>query len=333
MSIFETSAEQYDHWFEKHPATYKSEINAIRHALPEKWEDQRGIEIGIGTGRFAIPFGITEGVEPATAMRKIAKEKNINAIAGTAEDLPFNSEEFDFALMVTTICFVQDPNKSCKEAFRILKPGGSIIIGIVNKDSKLGQEYEARKQSSRFYKNATFFNVDDIIKLLTENGFINLKFQQTLTTHPNKLTEAEQATSGYDNGAFVAISGIKPNNNLTTSLQSTDDITGRTLEERAKLVLMTLGRAPEEIKKAYRTLAQQHHPDAETGDTETFQLINEAYTLLTNGNIPKKPLLANDKLIMQITGLRNIAPLLDKQKEWEAYERERRDQFYGYGVI
>ena len=333
MSIFETSAEQYEDWFEKHPATYKSEINAIRNALPEGWRNMRGMEIGIGTGRFAIPFNIHEGVEPAVAMRKIAEAKNIHAVEGTAENLPFDKETFDFALMVTTICFVDDPDKSCKEAYRIIKPGGSLIIGIVNKNSELGQEYEARKQTSRFYKDATFFTVEDIIKLLSNSGFTDLKFQQTLTAHPNELTEPEQAIPGYDNGAFVAISGTRPNDKLSTVLQATDDITGRTLEERAKLVLMTLGRNPEEIKKAYRTLAQKHHPDAETGDTEIFQLINEAYILLTNGKISKTPLLANDELIIKTTKLDNLAPLFDKQKEWAKYEEERRNQFYGFGVI
>ncbi len=333
MSIFETSAEQYDNWFEKYPATYKSEINAVRNALPERWENQRGMEIGIGTGRFAIPFGITEGIEPAAAMREIASKKGIHAVEGSAENIPFNNEEFDFALMITTICFVDDPDKSCKEAFRVLKPGGSIIVGIVNKESKLGKEYDRRKQSSHFYKNATFFTVEDIIKLLSDNGFIHLKFQQTLIAHPSELIEPEQAIPGYKKGAFVAISGIKPNDKLTTSLQTTDDITGRTLEERAKLVLITLGRNSEEIKKAYRTLAQKHHPDTETGNTETFQLINEAYELLTNGNIPKKPLLANDDLIIKTTGRSNLASLFDKQKAWEKYEKERREQFYGYGVI
>ena len=129
------------------------------------------------------------------------------------------------------------------------------------------------------------------------------------------------------------ISGTKPNDQLSTVLQTRDDITGRTLEERAKLVLMTLGRNPEEIKKAYRTLAQKHHPDAEAGDRETFQLINEAYILLTNGKISKTPLLANDELIIKTTKLDNISPLFDKQKEWAKYEEERRNQFYGFGVI
>lgn len=119
---------------------------------------------------------------------------------------------------------------------------------------------------------------------------------------------------------------------LTVKLDRTDDIRGATLEERAKLVLMTLGRTPAEIKVAYRRMAREHHPDRRAGDKETFQVVSEAYTLLTGGSVPKKPLLSDDVLLLQITG-RRVEPLLDKQKQWEDYERWRREHFYGVGVV
>lgn len=119
---------------------------------------------------------------------------------------------------------------------------------------------------------------------------------------------------------------------LTTTLDVTDDIRGVTLEERAKLVLLTLGKTPSAIKKAYRKLARRHHPDAPSGHKETFQVISEAYTLLTGGSLPKKPLLADDELMLKVTG-RRVPSLIDKQKQWEDYERWRRDHFYGVGVV
>jgi hypothetical protein len=50
------------------------------------------------------------------------------------------------------------------------------------------------------------------------------------------------------------------------TLDRTDDIRGVTLEERARLVLLTLGRTPAEIRKAYRRLARKHHPGTKAGD-------------------------------------------------------------------
>jgi len=143
MNVFEVEAERYDRWFDSHRAAYESEVEAIRAALPVP--HGHGLEIGVGTGRFATPFGIMEGVEPAAAMRRIAEARGIHAVEGVAETLPFDDETFDFALMVTTICFVSDPARSCCEAWRVLKPGGRFLVGLVDLDSFLGREYETRR--------------------------------------------------------------------------------------------------------------------------------------------------------------------------------------------
>ena len=111
-----------------------------------------------------------------------------------------------------------------------------------------------------------------------------------------------------------------------------DYIKGVTLDERARLVLSTLGETPDDIHKAFHRLAKHHHPDTADGNALKFKVINEAYQLLAKGQISKSPLLADDELIMAITG-RHVLPLLNKQKEWEKYERWYRKKFYGVGVV
>jgi len=207
MNIFNTEAKKYDDWFDNHPDIYKSEIAAVRNALPTP--HGRCVEIGIGTGRFATPFGIVDGVEPAQAMRTIAKSREINAINGTAEKLPHENESFDCALMVTTICFVDNPIQSCKEAWRVLKPDGTFIIGFVDRESFLGKLYESRKEKSPFYHNARFFSAQEVANLMTTAGFLDLQFRQTLFHLPEDMKSSEPVLSGHGDGGFVVISGKK----------------------------------------------------------------------------------------------------------------------------
>ena len=119
---------------------------------------------------------------------------------------------------------------------------------------------------------------------------------------------------------------------LITFVDNIDDIKGNTLEERAMLVLLTLGRTPDDIRKAYRKLAKQYHPDTAKGNTRKFQLINEAYEFLTKGKMTQRPLLADDELIIRIIG-RQVEPLIKRQAEWKKYEQWRREHFYGVGVV
>ncbi|NLE67719.1 MAG: DnaJ domain-containing protein [Lentisphaerae bacterium] len=115
--------------------------------------------------------------------------------------------------------------------------------------------------------------------------------------------------------------------NVALSPGNIDDIKGVTLEERAKLVLLTLGKTPADIRRAYRRLANRYHPDKPGGDTERFQVLGEAYALLTQGVVPRRPMLADDSLIVRLIG-RRVEPLIDRQKEWEEYMRWNRKQFY-----
>ena len=147
MNIIEEAAVEYDEWFETHEWVYQSEIEAVRKFIPETGE---GIEIGVGTGCFSIPFGIKVGIEPAPAMAEIARKKGITVYEAKAEHLPFQDNSFGFALIVTTLCFLENPLKALQEIRRILKPAGKVIIGMLDEESPLGRLYEERRKELLF---------------------------------------------------------------------------------------------------------------------------------------------------------------------------------------
>ena len=207
MSVFETEVDRYEQWFENHPLAYQSELAAVRALLPESG---RGLEIGTGTGRFSTPFGIIDGVEPSAAMRHVAQERGLKVLDARAEALPFPDATFDFALMVTTICFVDDAALACQEARRVLKSGGRLVVGLVDLDSELGRRYEARKTESPFYRNARFFSASKTIRLLDIAGFCNFHCRQTLFQPLENMDAPEPAQMGFGDGGFVVISGRRP---------------------------------------------------------------------------------------------------------------------------
>jgi ubiquinone/menaquinone biosynthesis C-methylase UbiE len=205
-NVFDTYANEYDKWFDAHPWVYQSEMQAIKMVLPQSG---RGVEIGTGTGRFSVPFGVSIGVEPSTAMAEIARSRGITVYDSKAENLPFHDGAFDFALMVTTICFLEDPMKALEEIRRILRPAGKIIIGMLDKESPLGRLYETKKNDSKFYQYARFYTFKQVLEWLDVSGYAHSKTHQTIFHNPELMTAIEPIKDGYGEGLFVVISADK----------------------------------------------------------------------------------------------------------------------------
>lgn len=206
VSPFEVHHLRYETWFDKNAAAYISELLALRPFVP--WQG-RGIEIGVGSGRFAAPLGIQVGVDPSPAMLAYAAARGIKTIEGTAENLPFTAGSFDHALVVTTICFIDSPPHMLAETGRVLKPGGRLIIGFIDKESDLGQDYLAHQAESVFYRAATFYSAAEVSRLVREAGFSIHAWGQTLA-HPLRETrQIEPLRPGYGQCAFVVVAATK----------------------------------------------------------------------------------------------------------------------------
>jgi ubiquinone/menaquinone biosynthesis C-methylase UbiE len=108
--------------------------------------------------------------------------------------------------MVTVICFVDDILQSFREACRVLKSGGCIIVGFVDKESELGKMYDGKRNSSVFYKEATFCSTREVCHYLAQAGFADLTFKQTLV--PGE--PADTILDGFGKGAFIVVKGLKP---------------------------------------------------------------------------------------------------------------------------
>jgi len=202
--IFDEYYKKYDAWYDRHKFAFLSELEAIKKVFPRS---EKGLEIGVGTGRFAAALGIKWGIDSSPRMLDIAQERGINVRMAFGEDMPFLNESFDYVVIIITLCFVENPGRVLEEAYRVLEKNGKIIIGIVDKESFLGKVY--RKKKSVFYKQARFLSVNEVTGLLKETGFVDLSYYQTISILPDKMDSVEKPRKGFGKGGFVVISGIK----------------------------------------------------------------------------------------------------------------------------
>lgn len=201
---YENNAQHYDEWFDLNPDIYQAEIAAIKQLLPEG----DGVEIGAGSGRFTQPLNIHTGVEPAQKMRDIAIKRGLNVIEGVAENLPLEDKTFDFAIFITSTCFLDSPQQAYQEAARVIKDQGSIVIAFLEKNSEMGKAYEAHKHEDPLFCDATFYSYDEIESMLKQAGFH--QFQSVQTVLP--VSENQKATdilNGHDQGTFVIVRAEK----------------------------------------------------------------------------------------------------------------------------
>ncbi len=169
-----------------------------------------GLEIGVGTGIFSFNLGIETGIDPSMPMLALAKGRGIDAVRGVVENLPFADRSFDFVLLTTTLCFLDNPSEALTEAGRVLRDGGSIVICIIPRDSPWGRTYmEKGSVGHPIYRHARLFTVPEVLALLGEGGFELKAACSTLHSAPGSDEAEEAPLPGDLEGGFVCIKALK----------------------------------------------------------------------------------------------------------------------------
>ncbi|MBN2621097.1 class I SAM-dependent methyltransferase [candidate division WOR-3 bacterium] len=204
VNPFDIFTDEYENWFKENELIFQSELLALKQVIPIGKE---GIEIGIGSGIFAEKLDIKFGIDPSEKMLNYATQRNLKVKKGFAENLPYPDNSFDFAAFITSICFVDNPEKAIKEAHRIIKDKGDLIIAFIDKESSLGKSLELEKKDSKFYRHAKFYSVSELTSMIVNNLFEITDIIQTLTEINLKIPK--NPMKGHGKGSFVLIKGRK----------------------------------------------------------------------------------------------------------------------------
>ena len=169
--VFEDRAIDYDRWFDEHGEVYAAQAEMLRGAIPDRGS---GLEIGVGSGRFAFPFGIRCGIDPSGGLIRIARQRDIESVRGEGEHLPYRAGAFDYVLMMTVICFLDDAGAVFREVNRVLRPGGMLIVGFIEAGGGISREYQHESTKGRFLCYAKFRTREEVTGFFNDSGFVSV---------------------------------------------------------------------------------------------------------------------------------------------------------------
>jgi len=205
VRTFDHLAPRYDAWYATPLGAFvDAREKEVIFALAGVRPGERALDVGCGTGNYTLELvrrleqgskGAEEqgrnspctsaplrlgssaqvvGVDPAPTMLAIATGKAREAglpvgfTQAVAEALPFPAGSFDLAVSVATLEFVASPQAAVAEMIRVLRPGGRLVVGVLNAWSLWALAYRRRKGS--VYEQAHFFSPPALLALLRPYG-------------------------------------------------------------------------------------------------------------------------------------------------------------------
>lgn len=141
----------------------------------------RVLDVGAGDGAFAVEAArrgaLVTGVDPdpamltAAAVRASAMGVDLQLGDGRAEQLPFADGAFDLVFAITVLCFVADADAAVREMARVLRPGGRLVLGELNRwSSWAALRWAKGLAGSRIWRSTRFRTAAQLRRSITAAG-------------------------------------------------------------------------------------------------------------------------------------------------------------------
>lgn len=155
MKVNISSPAAYEAWYHTARGQWiaQCEVELLIQSMQPKPSESL-LDVGCGTGFFSRQFrqyGLrVTGLEPDSDMLQFARtsDQEINWLMGQVEKLPYTNNSFDYVTAITSLCFVEEPQKALNEMWRVARK--AVILGLLNRHSLL----YGQKQGSGAYKGA-----------------------------------------------------------------------------------------------------------------------------------------------------------------------------------
>jgi SAM-dependent methyltransferase len=203
---YSRQAERYDETRSASPSV----LRPLREALAGA-PGRRLADIGGGTGNYALALK-REGWEPVVVDRSAemlarAVAKGLRTVKADAQQLPFDDESFDAAMMISMLHHVEARSAALAEARRILRPGGRLVLKGFTGEDAASLWIVDYFPSSRVWMEATHPPRAAILAELPGARLIEFEFKDmedaslaALSADPQRVLEAGEsgATSYFE---------------------------------------------------------------------------------------------------------------------------------------
>ena len=147
-------------------------------------EGRRILDQGCGDGlltwtlaeRGAWAVGIDADramLEAASARSTRRRQQRPRFVEGRIEQLPFPDGSFDVVVIVTVLCLVADRAGAVREAARVLRPGGRLVIGDLGRWSAWAARRRVKAWlGSQLWQSAHFSTATGLSHLVERAGLI-----------------------------------------------------------------------------------------------------------------------------------------------------------------
>lgn len=187
------------HWW--FVARRKIVLGALEHHLGRR----RGLEIldaGCGGGATLHSlrrYGSPRGMELSEEAVRYARERGRDVVEGSIERMPFASGEFDLALALDVIEHVPDDQRALEELWRVLRPGGSLLVTV----PALEVLWSAHDEANGHYRRYTLGGLRDAVEAA---GFtaVHATYFNTLLFPPILAARTLGRLRGKSGGSDVA---------------------------------------------------------------------------------------------------------------------------------